>query len=379
MNIYEIYFIHGLRDGYCKLLKYHYLDAYQVQTIRRGSRGSEVILLQECLVNLGYSIGSAGVDGIFGPATDAAVRQFQNDKRLVVDGIVGPMTWGAISSACPSSHDGKKFGLHIGLNQVDPNEYGGWDGKLTACEFDAKDMESIAKSQGFSTKILLTKQATSQIVIDELENLSDTLAEGDRLILSYSGHGGQIPDIIGEEGDSQDETWVLYDRELVDDELYNSFSKFKPGVGIIVFSDSCHSGTVTRELLYRDLVPTINRDISKEDVRIKAIPENIQSNVYQKNKEMYNKIQKNSIGARSSISATVLLISGCQDNQESLDGDRNGLFTAKLRQVWNNGTFNGDYPAFHKSIVSKMPPTQTPNYFKIGTINPKFEHSKPFT
>lgn len=350
-----------------------------MEIIRRGARGSQVKLLQQCLVNLGYSIGSAGIDGIFGPATDAAVRQFQRDKELVVDGIVGPMTWGAINLACPSSHNGKKFGLHIGLNQVDPNAYGGWDGKLTACEFDAKDMESIARSQGFSTKILLTRDATRQRIIDELENLSKSLTEGDRLVLSYSGHGGQIPDITGDEADSMDETWVLYDGELIDDELYDSFSKFKPGVGIFVCSDSCNNGTVTRELLYRDLISTSNRDISREKIKIKAIPENIQSKIYQANKKMYEEIQKNSIGARSSVGASVLLISGCQDNQQSLDGDRNGLFTEKLRQVWNNGIFSGDYPSFHKSIVSKMPPFQTPNYFTIGSNNPKFEHSKPFT
>lgn len=70
-------------------------------TIRRGSTGPFVKTLQQCLVKLGYSIGSAGIDGIFGPATDTAVRQFQRDRSLVVDGIVGPLTWGKINEACP--------------------------------------------------------------------------------------------------------------------------------------------------------------------------------------------------------------------------------------------------------------------------------------
>jgi hypothetical protein len=48
--------------------------------------------------------------------------------------------------------------LTIGLNFVDPNHYSGWDGQLTACEFDAEDMTEIAKSKGFEVQSLLTKK-----------------------------------------------------------------------------------------------------------------------------------------------------------------------------------------------------------------------------
>jgi len=40
--------------------------------------------------------------------------------------------------------------IHIGLNAVDPKHYSGWDGQLTACEFDANDMQALAKTQGFT-------------------------------------------------------------------------------------------------------------------------------------------------------------------------------------------------------------------------------------
>ena len=52
---------------------------------------------------------------------------------------------------------------------------------------------------------------------------------------------------VDENEDGYDETWVLYDRQLVDDELYTLWSKFAPGVRIVVLSDSCHSGTAIRE------------------------------------------------------------------------------------------------------------------------------------
>jgi hypothetical protein len=42
-----------------------------------------------------------------------------------------------------------------------------------------------------------------------------------------------------------DETWVCYDRQLIDDQLYELWGKFKASVRILVLSDSCHSGTVS--------------------------------------------------------------------------------------------------------------------------------------
>ena len=70
---------------------------------------------------------------------------------------------------------------------------------------------------------------------------------------------------------------------------------------------------------------------------------------------------------------------GCQDNQTSADGDRNGLFAETVLAVWKNGKFKGDYRGFHQSIVKLMPPKQSPNYFTIRRTNEQFESQKPFT
>jgi hypothetical protein len=69
--------------------------------LRRGSRGEDVKRVQQALLDAGYTIG---VDGIFGPQTDSVVRQLQKDRSLDVDGIVGPLTLGALGLAgAPSS------------------------------------------------------------------------------------------------------------------------------------------------------------------------------------------------------------------------------------------------------------------------------------
>jgi hypothetical protein len=63
------------------------------KTIRRGSKGDVVKEMQSILEKLGYDIGACGVDGDFGRMTEKAVKAFQKDYDLVVDGICGPQTW----------------------------------------------------------------------------------------------------------------------------------------------------------------------------------------------------------------------------------------------------------------------------------------------
>lgn len=61
--------------------------------LQKGATGREVKTLQRLLKAFGYSIGNSGVDGSFGNATLTAVKAFQKDNGLVVDGSVGAKTW----------------------------------------------------------------------------------------------------------------------------------------------------------------------------------------------------------------------------------------------------------------------------------------------
>ena len=71
-------------------------------TLRKGSKGQAVTEMQTMLDKLGYDLGSCGVDGDFGRATEAAVKSFQSDHRLTVDGICGPATWAELEQAAGS-------------------------------------------------------------------------------------------------------------------------------------------------------------------------------------------------------------------------------------------------------------------------------------
>jgi metacaspase-1 len=336
--------------------------------------------------------------------------------------------------------------IHIGLNHVDPNAYNGWDGALAGCVNDARDMQAIADRMGYSSTLLIDSQAVSSRVIGAIGLAAQQLTPGDILLLTYSGHGGQIPDVNGDEPDAQDETWVLWDRQLLDDELYALWSHFAAGVRICMLSDSCHSGTVLRRLgAYTDLLREVRRSKSTPSsstldtlkvlskvvpvgasrggtpsgagangpaypasgssgggvatavappaapvdaglpeppplTLIRAMPPDIRTLVNERRASENASLQwLAGPSERSQIGATVLLISGCQDDQLSLDGSANGLFTEKLKQVWNNGQYVGDYRGFWRDISARMPTSQTPNFELVGAPNPTFEQQQPFT
>ena len=272
--------------------------------------------------------------------------------------------------------------LHIGINEVSAAHYEGWTGPLAACEFDAHDMAAIAASTGMKSTLLITQKATRANLLAALRKAAKALGAGDFFFMSFSGHGGQVPDVSGEEkDDKQDETWCLFDGQLIDDELYYELSKFKAGVRIFVLSDSCHSGTVVRAGRPQPGTPA---------QRPRIMPPAVGMRGYAAHKTFYDKLQNDvakvaggrvtdpdtalanvTVSNRLTVigkefKPALILISGCQDNQFSMDGDHNGAFTEQLLRVWNNGAFTGSYARLHALVRAGLPPTQSPNLFTLG-------------
>lgn len=290
----------------------------------------------------------------------------------------------------------KALSLHLGLNAVDPRHYAGWSGDLAACEFDARDMHALAKAAGMTPTVLMTKNATRQKTLAAIRKAAKALKKGDFFFLTYSGHGAQIDDASGEEDDKLDETWCLFDAELIDDELYLELSRFARGVRVLVVSDSCHSGTVTRATPPRQ---------TRGGARPRLMPPAIARQVYEMHQRFYDGLQREvqrSAGRQPAIdpdaalanlhagasprletiaaksTASVILISGCQDNQVSMDGNQNGAFTGQLLRVWQRGAFKGNYKTFHAAIKAGMPASQTPNLFTLGPAR-AFLAQQPFS
>ncbi len=75
----------------------------EVPDVSLGWKGASIMDVQKALVALGYDIGPPGVDGIRGKYTIAAIRKYQTDKGLKVDGDPGPETVGALNKDIKSN------------------------------------------------------------------------------------------------------------------------------------------------------------------------------------------------------------------------------------------------------------------------------------
>lgn len=287
--------------------------------------------------------------------------------------------------------------LHVGLNEVDERHYAGWRGQLWGCENDARAMRELADSEGWSSSILLTADATRSAVTDRIRDAAATLKPGGQFLLSISCHGGQIEDFNGDENSSgPDSTFCLYDSQIIDDELYDLWSRFEAGVRIMVVADSCHSGSVVRagapemELYSGSSDSIIGRANRKGGSLLpRAMPSNIGRRVQEQNLVHYRElarrvehVDKRIIFSpqQTNIAASVLLLSACQDEETALDGDNHGIFTQALLKVWARGHFDQDYTDFHRQITREINlPQQRPNLLKLPPEDPSFIMQRPFT
>ncbi|MER5307475.1 caspase family protein [Streptomyces sp. NPDC002773] len=262
--------------------------------------------------------------------------------------------------------------LHIGLNSVDPARYEGWDGTLVACENDARDMARLAGTAGFESTVLLTPDGTVDNVTAALGDAAARLGSGDILLLTYSGHGGQV-DATGsdDEPDALDETLVLYDRQFLDDEVQQAFRAFADDVRIFALFDCCHSGSSIE-------VPGGG---AAAEGTPRHLPEPQQRQLADRDRGFFEELRRTLAKDPPTDGAgpDALLVSACQDNQVALDGDVNGAFTTALLRVWDDGAFRGGYRDFHRAIQRRLPPTQSPNLYLTGTPTTDFLSQRPFT
>jgi hypothetical protein len=278
------------------------------------------------------------------------------------------------------------YSIHIGLNHVDmtsPEYQGVIVPELFGCLRDADRMEELARVQGCGTvRTLRDGQATANHVLEAIAATAGSMGAGDLLILTYSGHGSRIPDPDRASEGGYDPTWVLYDRMLAGKELGAMWPRFAPGTRIAMVSDSCHSGTVDRELYLQAMRSLRATPGEVNPVELRTLDPASATDAAQLFARNHPELLRVPPTREVEVGASVLLLAACQDNQTAADGRGNGLFTQRLLEAWGpidrGGTFQGDYPGFCRTITEAMPPYQTPNLDHAGARAPSFEGERPF-
>lgn len=265
--------------------------------------------------------------------------------------------------------------IHLGLNVLDAAHYSGYP-PLLACENDARDMAAIARMNGFEPRLLLGRQATGVLLLRTLVDRASRMVSGDRLMLTFAGHGSRLPDTNDDEPDRVDEAWCCFDRIVRDDELFHAMGRFRPGVRVIVVADSCYSGSsIRRSARPREVNPAPTH--AAEGTRY--LPEEVAAAAFHLHRNTYDVIRSQT--PRTTIAhlrCDAMLLSACRDNQVARDGQRNGLFTNALKKIWANGRFAGSYTSFIARIRTQMPSYQIPGLLSLGPRAAQVEIEQPF-
>ncbi len=220
------------------------------------------------------------------------------------------------------------------------NNYPGISNDLKGCLNDANDWTNLLEFSGFQVEKILDGQATKHNILNALGDLVINANGGDQIVFTYSGHGTSVADTSGDEIDSYDEALYVYDGVLLDDELRKIIQKINPDVQMVVISDSCFSGTVTRILNTEAIKP---RYIKTEDIPAKA------------------QLKKRFLSDEDMIE---ILISGCTDSEYSYDaeinGRWNGAMTAYALSVIRKGQTYNEFYTLLRNILPSSDYPQTP-------------------
>lgn len=154
--------------------------------------------------------------------------------------------------------------LLIGIGEYPP----GSEWTLVHGDNDVRIIREFLLGQGLRGECIETitnEKATKKGILLALERLTKIAGKNDAVYIHFSGHGQQVTDLDGDEGDGFDEAWVPYDarkkyvagvyegeNHIIDDELNAYLKKLRAKVGpkgrITVVSDACHSGSGSRGL-----------------------------------------------------------------------------------------------------------------------------------
>jgi hypothetical protein len=202
-----------------------------------------------------------------------------------------------------------------------------------------------------------------------MSDLIGKASKGDSLVITFSGHGTYQPDEDGDEADGLDEALCPYDLQtngaaLIDDEIKSIFGARKAGVRIVLISDSCHSGTVTRAAKAEKDADTRPRFMPMGNwLPARLLPKD------RAGKPATTMVAPSGTSPLMSAYSNKLgdlLLSGCKEgpNNYSYDariaGRFNGAFTYYALKALKGLKEGATYADWHKAVIKSLPSASYP-------------------
>ena len=279
----------------------------------------------------------------------------------------------------------KMYSLHFGVNYVDRSHYGNSLSDLPCCSSDANYMMGLMQKLGFDdSKVFVNERATTKNFISKVKGYAKKLKKEDLLVITYSGHGGQMLDMNDdEELGNQDSTWCFYDRQLIDDELLHLWGLFKKGTNILLILDACHSGTAFKSLQGVGRNRSFGAIADGLDVFrpiVKSMDPRKSTKVVRDNPPAYKSIVKRKPFPIEKVKASVQLMAACQDKEQALAGSMISVFTDLiLRTVGNTKKIKNYKQLFDKVKKASQKSIQvSPNWATLGPETDFFLKNRPF-
>eukprot|EP00007_Cunea_sp_BSH-02190019_P008211 CAMPEP_0174236186 /NCGR_PEP_ID=MMETSP0417-20130205/5391_1 /TAXON_ID=242541 /ORGANISM="Mayorella sp, Strain BSH-02190019" /LENGTH=527 /DNA_ID=CAMNT_0015314793 /DNA_START=30 /DNA_END=1613 /DNA_ORIENTATION=+ len=265
----------------------------------------------------------------------------------------------------PGYLQGNRKALLIGINYLNSAR-----GRLRGCINDVKKMKEFLKRYHYqeSDMLILTddqrdpsRQPTRANIIAGITWLVAGAAPGDCLFFHFSGHGGQVRDVSGDEDDGMDETILTCDNtQIIDDELHARMVRPLPmGCRLTAVMDCCHSGTGL-DLPFEHQANYVGPKIQGA---VKAKMTKAEKKRLKQQKKMEKKKKKGggggsgpgqlSYAAQQNISAAdVILFSGCADNQTSADATIGGTATGAMTNAFVTTLTRNPHQTFNQMLAS---------------------------
>lgn len=258
-----------------------------------------------------------------------------------------------------------KYALSVGIDKYKMN---GID--LNGCVHDAKDFGSCLVEKFVfkpeNVHYLFNEKATKVNEMNKQIELLKLSQPNDEVVFYHSGHGTLIPDANGDESDRMDEAFVSYDFDFndrksmyLDDDMVEVLKHLKEGVFLTIVVDTCHSGTISRDLLKKGKFIQHPNSYNNKKKKFKSI--------FGKSKDIFK-------------NQPYLLLAACDEDQTSVEvqisGKSRGIYTYTLtkvlrqindKEVWQN-VFN-----IVKKDIKSGNFEQTPQFH-----GDKFANKKPF-